>query len=218
MGVIDSLESMSKEDAMAMQAKLDADGKAPLTNCDGEFEITKDMVTFSVVTELVHGRNYTPGVIEPSFGIGRILYAILEHSYYVREADEQRGVFGFSPIVAPYKAAILPLSYSEDFHPIIKDLRTTLTGQNISSKVDESEVSIGKRYSRVDEVGVPFALTVDFQSIKDRTVTIRERDSTQQIRTSVEDASVVIAQLVNGSTTWTDVVAKYGLLAAQAEE
>ena len=65
---------------------------------------------------------YTPNVIEPSFGIGRILYALLEHSYYVREGDEQRAVFKFPAAVAPTKALVLPISNSAEFNPHIQKI------------------------------------------------------------------------------------------------
>jgi glycyl-tRNA synthetase len=71
-------------------------------------------------------REYVPNVIEPSFGIGRILYSLLEHSYYVRDGDEQRAVLSFPPCVAPTKALILPISSSEQFHPIMKQIGKTV--------------------------------------------------------------------------------------------
>ncbi len=74
-----------------------------------EFKITKEMVDFKVVQKKVLGEPIIPGVIEPSFGIGRILYSILEHAYYVRSGDEQRNVLALPPIIAPVKASVLPL-------------------------------------------------------------------------------------------------------------
>lgn len=74
-----------------------------------EFKITKEMVEFKVVQKKVLGEPIVPGVIEPSFGIGRILYSILEHAYYVRSGDEQRNVLALAPIIAPVKASVLPL-------------------------------------------------------------------------------------------------------------
>jgi glycyl-tRNA synthetase len=71
--------------------------------------IDSNMVSFTKAKKKVAGKNLTPGVIEPSFGIGRILYSVLEHNYYVREGDEQRGVFSFPPSVAPVKVSIFPL-------------------------------------------------------------------------------------------------------------
>lgn len=67
-------------------------------------------------------REFTPNVIEPSFGIGRILYSLIEHSYYIREGDEQRGVLAFKPIVAPTKVLIVPISHQDEFLPIINKL------------------------------------------------------------------------------------------------
>jgi hypothetical protein len=132
-------------------------------------------------------REYTPNVIEPSFGLGRIMYSLLEHVWWFREGDEQRSVLSFPAVVAPTKALILPISNNDDFSPFVKQISNSLRRKGVSNKVDESSASIGKRYARSDEIGTPFAVTVDFQTLSDKTVTLRERDSLKQIRESVSD-------------------------------
>ncbi|KAJ3061986.1 Glycine--tRNA ligase 1, mitochondrial, partial [Quaeritorhiza haematococci] len=160
-------------------------------------------------------REYIPNVIEPSFGIGRILYSLIEHSYYIREGDEQRGVLKFPPVVAPFKALVLPISRNEEFVPFIGDIVTGLRRRNISNKVDDSSGSIGRRYARNDELGTPFAVTVDFQTVKDGSVTLRERDSLKQIRESIPTILDIIKDLVEERTTWEEVVSKYPTFVAQ---
>ena len=76
--------------------------------------------------------------------------------------------------------------------------------------MDDSSQSIGRRYARNDELGTPFAITVDFQTVKDNTITLRERDSTKQIRTSAEEIFEVIKDLVEERRVWSDVIAQYG--------
>ena len=157
---------------------------------------------------------YIPSVIEPSFGIGRILYHLLEHSFKVRPATEAaapatgavstaatpdtkilRAFFSLPPHMAPVKVAVLPLSGQPQFVPLTSRLHRLFTAANLSSKSDSSGNSIGRRYARADEVGIPFALTIDFDSVKDNTVTLRERDSTQQVRLNVNEVVDVVTRL-----------------------
>ncbi|KAG8835668.1 Glycine--tRNA ligase 1, mitochondrial [Serendipita sp. 399] len=152
--------------------------------------------------------DYVPNVIEPSFGLGRILYALLEHSYWAREADIQRGVLSLPPLVAPIKVLIVPISAQEAFKPLIQEIATKLRKAGIFSRVDSSSVTIGRRYSRNDELGTPFGLTVDFASVANGTITLRERDTTDQRIGKVDEVVAVVADLVEGTITWEDACAK----------
>jgi glycyl-tRNA synthetase len=154
-------------------------------------------------------REYTPNVIEPSFGLGRIMYSLLEHVWWTREGDEQRSVLSFPPAVAPIKALILPISSSPEFTPFVKTIAASLRSFGLANRVDDTSASIGKRYARNDELGTPFAVTVDFQTLKDSTVTLRERDSLEQVRESVDVIVGLVRDLVEEKITWKDVVAKY---------
>ena len=154
---------------------------------------------------------YTPNVIEPSFGIGRILYHVLEHSFYIR-ADSQphdkqaadskavRAVLRLPAHMSPVKVAVLPLSQQPAFTPLLAQLVRAFTAVSVSSKADASSSSIGRRYARCDEVGIPFAVTIDFESVQNNTVTLRERDSTQQVRLSLTEAVKAVSELCNAST------------------
>lgn len=81
--------------------------------------------------------------------------------------------------------------------------------RGISNKVDDSGVSIGKRYSRNDELGTPFAITIDFETLNDDSVTIRERDTTKQVRVKFEEACDIIDDLCAERKTWNDVLAAF---------
>ena len=157
-------------------------------------------------------------MIEPSFGIGRILYSLIEHSYYVREGGEQRAVLSFPAAIAPTKCLIVPISNNEEFNPYLQQCVTGLRKYGISNKVDNSSVSIGRRYSRNDELGTHFGVTVDFQTLKDNTVTLRERDSTKQIRESITVVLDVIRELVEERLSWDQVLEKYPLFVQQELE
>lgn len=168
---------------------------------------------------------YTPSVIEPSFGIGRILYALLEHSYKVRpasgdaekkveskDASQIRAYFSFPASVAPTKALVLPLSNSPSFTPLVKSVVAALRRHNLSNKVDASSGSIGRRYARNDELGTSFAITVDFTSLEDGTVTLRERDSCRQIRASVDVVVGLVDKIVRGAKSWADVEKEFAII------
>jgi glycyl-tRNA synthetase len=192
---------------------LETEGK---TTIDG-YEITQEMVTWTKTSKKIHEIKFTPSVIEPSFGMGRILYSLLEHSFYVREADEQRCVMRFNPQVAPNKCAVLPISSSPEANAVVDEIASSLMNSDLSVRVDKSTASLGRRYSRADEVGVPFAVTVDFQTLSDGTVTLRERDSTVQIRLPKDCVSQLIFDIVHGRTDWEETKSKYPIVSVDDE-
>ncbi len=131
-------------------------GSAPLTICTGQtFELTTDVVTVEMKTIRETVREFTPNVIEPSFGIGRIFYSLLEHSFWTRAEDQDRGVLSLPPLVAPIKALIVPISSNEKLAPLVKQVSRQLRSAGVASRVDDSNASIGRRYARNDELGTP---------------------------------------------------------------
>ena len=124
-------------------------------------------------------------------------------------------VLSFPPTVAPTKVLIVPLSGHPDFKPFVKKLTTRLRRLGISNKTDDSSASIGKRYSRNDELGTPLGITVDFQTVKDGTVTLRDRDSTKQVRASDDEICAAIKSLVDGEEVWSDVVKRIPVFETQ---
>ena len=139
---------------------------------------------------------YVPYVIEPSLGADRVVLAFLTEAYDEEIVDEEkkdtRVVMHLHPALAPYKCAVLPLQKNlsekadEVFASFAKKFSTTydVTG------------SIGKRYRRQDEIGTPYCVTVDFQTLEDNTVTVRDRDTMEQIRVSVEEAMKYIQEKI----------------------
>lgn len=192
---------------------LEADGK---TTVDG-FEITTEMLSWTKTIKKVHEIKFTPSVIEPSFGMGRILYSLLEHSFYQRDADEQRCVMRFNPQVAPQKCAVLPISASPETNAVVDEIAASLMDSDLSARVDKSTASLGRRYARSDEVGVPFAVTVDFETLADDTVTLRERDSTVQIRLPKGDVTRLIFDIVHNRTNWEEATKKYPIVSVDEE-
>ena len=135
------------------------------------------------------GERWTPYVIEPAAGLTRSLMAFLVDAYHEDEAPNTKGGVDIRTVLrldyrlAPVKAAILPLSRNEDLSPVARNLAQELRGYwNIDF---DDAGAIGRRYRRQDEIGTPFCVTVDFETLDDQAVTVRERDTMQQERVSL---------------------------------
>ena len=144
------------------------------------------------------GERWTPFVIEPAAGLTRSLMAFLVDAYAEDEAPNTKGgvdsrtVLRLDYRLAPVKAAVLPLSRNEDLSPVARNLAQDLRGTwNID--FDDSG-AIGRRYRRQDEIGTPFCITVDFESLEDQAVTVRERDSMEQSRVSLDKLKGYLAE------------------------
>jgi glycyl-tRNA synthetase len=138
---------------------------------------------------------YVPYVVEPAAGADRATLAFLVDAYDEEEvAGEQRTVLKLHPRLAPVKVAVLPHVRKDGLPELARDVYTTLRGR-MQSEYDEGG-SIGKRYRRQDEIGTPFCVTVDHQSLEDATVTVRDRDSLQQDRVAIAELGDVLAAQV----------------------
>jgi glycyl-tRNA synthetase len=158
-----------------------------------------DLVYFDQTT----GERYTPYVIEPAAGLSRSLMTFLVDAYAEDEAPNTKGgvdkrvVLRLDPRLAPVKAAVLPLSRNADLSPKARDLATQLRR---SWNVDFDDAgAIGKRYRRHDEIGTPYCVTVDFDTLEDQAVTIRERDSMAQERVALDQVEGWLAARLLGA-------------------
>ena len=143
------------------------------------------------------GERYTPYVIEPAAGLTRAVLAFLMDAYSEEEAPnakggvEKRVVLHFDPRLAPVKVAVLPLSRNADLSPKARDLAAELRGR---WNVDFDDAgAIGRRYRRQDEIGTPFCVTVDFETLDDNAVTVRERDSMAQERIALDQVAAYLS-------------------------
>ena len=146
----------------------------------------KDLSFFDQET----GEKYVPYVIEPAAGLTRAVLAFMLEAYDEDEAPNTKGgvdkrvVMRFDKRLAPVKAAILPLSRNADLSPKARDLATELR-KNWNIEFDDAG-AIGRRYRRQDEIGTPYCITVDFETLEDNAVTIRDRDTMEQERVSLD--------------------------------
>jgi glycyl-tRNA synthetase len=149
------------------------------------FKVPTEAVVIEEVEERESGRKVIPHVVEPSFGVERLLYVVME---YGLKEKEDRLILSIPPRLSPFKIAIFPLVNDERLEGMAKRIFEELKQSGIPALYDDSG-SIGRRYARADEVGVPFAVTVDFRSIEDGTVTVRYRDSWEQERIGASEVA-----------------------------
>ncbi len=138
------------------------------------------------------GERYVPYCVEPAVGVDRIFLVMLCNGYEEQEIAEgdTRIVLHLHPALAPYKVAVLPLSkkLSEKAEEVYEKL-----SQNFMCDYDEAG-SIGKRYRREDEIGTPYCVTIDFDTLEDETVTVRDRDTMEQVRVKIDELEAWIAE------------------------
>ncbi|MFW9983354.1 MAG: glycine--tRNA ligase [Candidatus Odinarchaeota archaeon] len=137
------------------------------------------------------GKKIIPHVIEPSFGIDRIIYAILEHTYRPKNKSRGWSWFQFPVDLAPYQAVILPLLNRPEIEEPAKHLYQQCKLQGHSILYDDRG-RIGRRYARADEIGIPKAVTIDPQTLDDQTATIRDRDTAQQTRHLLSEIPILL--------------------------
>jgi len=153
----------------------------------------KDMSYFDEETE----EHIIPYIIEPSAGVDRSALAFLLDAYDEDVVEgEKRVILRLHPQLAPIKVAVLPLSRNEKLLPLSREVYTQVR-QAFMTQYDDAQ-SIGRRYRRQDEIGTPFCLTIDFQSLEDRQVTIRERDTLKQIRVPIETLKATLTAKLAG--------------------
>lgn len=142
------------------------------------------------------GEKFIPHVLEPTFGIDRTILAILSSAYDEEKIDNDdvRTVLHFKPLIAPVQVAVLPLSKKDELSVPAKELAKTLK-KFARVQYDDSQ-SIGKRYRRQDEIGTPFCVTVDFDTLTDNAVTVRDRDSMKQERIKIDELTKYLEEKI----------------------
>ncbi len=150
-------------------------------------ESGKELVVFDEATK----SKVIPHVIEPAIGIGRLCFTVLIDAFYQKsekkgeEAEEVKNVLRLHSVIAPVKFAVFPLMKKDGLAEKAREVFNKLKTLNVAVEYDESG-SIGKRYARHDEIGTPYCITVDYDSLKDGDVTLRERDSGKQERVKID--------------------------------
>ncbi|MCK9595643.1 glycine--tRNA ligase [Candidatus Pacearchaeota archaeon] len=164
----------------------------------GQYDLTQHQKESKEKMEIFdekYKKKVLPKVIEPTFGIERIFLAILTKAY-TYDSERQNVILKIPAFLAPIKAAIFPIVKRDDLEKISREIFNNLKKEwNVS--YDESG-SIGRRYARNDEIGTPFCITIDEESIKNKDVTIRDRDTKKQIRVKISELMEVIKKIIAG--------------------
>ena len=193
--VAEALDSLAGRDRAAFE------GDSVTVEVDGDaYTVPVEKTGFSVDEETEAGEHITPHVVEPSFGVGRLVYSVLIHRHGTDEVDgEQRSFLELPASVAPTTVAVFPLMTKDGLDDRAEELAHELRGAGLEVAYDDTG-NIGRRYRRQDEVGTPYCITVDYETLEDGTVTVRERDSTDQARVDIEELPAAIQRLVGGAT------------------
>ncbi len=163
----------------------------------GQFDLTNHQRESKASMEIYdekYKKKVLPRVIEPTFGIERILLAILTKAY-TYDKERENIVLKIPPILAPVKAAIFPIVKRDDFEEICSNIFNELKTEWFV--VQDKSGSIGRRYARNDEIGTITCITVDEQSLNDKTVTLRDRDTTEQVRIKIAELKEVMRKIIN---------------------
>ncbi|AFO55660.1 MULTISPECIES: glycine--tRNA ligase [Natrinema] len=200
--VVGELEALAERDRSAF------DGDTVEIELEGErHEIPVEKTGFAVEEQTEAGEHIIPHVIEPSFGVDRLVYTVLHHAYREDEvAGEERTFLELDPEVAPTFVGVFPLQNDDELEDAARDIAADLREAGLSVTYDDSG-NIGRRYRRQDEVGTPFCVTVDYESIEqdEGGVTVRERDSTNQKRLAIDELPETLSAIRAGDLAFDDL-------------
>ncbi|MEM3703104.1 MAG: glycine--tRNA ligase [Candidatus Bathyarchaeia archaeon] len=171
-------EMISEANPEEVEASFKARGYYMLDN----YKILPEHVEITTCTVEERGRRFIPHVVEPSFGLDRLVYVTLEYAYRVKG---DRVVLSFPRDIAPIQVGVYPLVSRDGLPEKALQVYKMLVNEGFATEYDEAG-SIGRRYARADEAGIPLGITIDYETLKDNTVTIRDRDTWRQVRTRID--------------------------------
>jgi len=198
--VADALGSLAERDPEAFE------GDSVTVAVDGEaYTVPVERTGFAVEEVTESGEHVRPHVVEPSFGVDRLVYTALAHAYSQDEVDgEERTYLSLPAAVAPTTVGVFPLMDRDGLDDRAREVARSLREAGLSVAYDDSG-AIGRRYRRQDEVGTPFCVTVDYDTLEDDTVTVRERDSTAQERIPIPALATTLVALRDGERPFGDL-------------
>jgi glycyl-tRNA synthetase len=183
-------EMLSKCDPGELEASLKREGHFML----GKYRILSEHVDIQRRRVVKRGRRFLPHVVEPSLGSDRLLYVAFESAYRVKDG---RVVLSFPRDIAPVQVGVYPLVSKDGLPEKALEVERMLVDEGFLVEFDEAG-SIGRRYARADEIGVQLGVTVDYDTLSDGTVTVRDRDSWKQVRARVGDLAALLREYFRG--------------------
>jgi glycyl-tRNA synthetase len=190
-------ELLSNAPAEEIAASLEKNGYYKVQN----YKILREYVDVSRQKTVSRGKRFIPHVVEPSFGCDRIFYVALEYAYRVKD---DRVVMSFPRSIVPTQVGVYPLVSKNGLVEKAQQVHQLLADEGFTAEFDETG-SIGRRYARADEAGVPLGITIDYDTLSDGTVTIRDRDSWQQVRSPIKDLPKLLHKYFQGKINFEDL-------------
>lgn len=166
-----------------------------------KYEVKADQIDISKQKTTVRGTRFVPHVVEPSFGSDRLFYVALEYAYGIKD---DRVVMSFPRSIAPIQVGVYPLMSKDGLDTKALEVQKRLACEGFMAEYDETG-SIGRRYARADEAGVQLGITIDYDTLNDETVTIRDRDSWQQVRTKIADLPELLHKYFQGKVNFEEL-------------
>jgi glycyl-tRNA synthetase len=167
----------------------------------GEYKVLPEHIDIACQKAVTRGKRFIPHVVEPSFGSDRLFYVALEYAYNVKE---DRVVMSFPRGIAPTHLGVYPLMSKDGLFEKATQVQKILTEEGFTVEFDDTG-SIGRRYARADEAGIPLGITIDYETLKDDTVTIRDRDSWQQVRSKIGELPRLLHGYFQGKTDFSQM-------------
>ena len=178
------LAMLSKADAEEVEASINKNGYY----MSGKHKVLPEHLEITRRKIKKLGERFTPHVVEPSFGSDRLVYVALEYAYRIKDG---RVILRFPRDIAPIQLGVYPLLSKDGLPEKALQIHRMLINEVFTVEYDDAG-SIGRRYARADEIGIPLGITIDYETLEDNTVTIRDRDSWKQVRSRVEGLSEIL--------------------------
>ena len=188
---------IAKASAEEVAASLEKDGYYMAEN----YKVLPEHVEVTHEKTVVRGKRFIPHVVEPSFGSDRLFYVALEYAYNVKD---DRVVMSFPRAIAPTQLGVYPLVSKDGIDEKAREVHQQLLNEGFTAELDETG-SIGRRYARADEAGVPLGITVDYDTLNDNSVTIRDRDSWRQVRIPIKSLPELLHKYFQGKLNFEDL-------------
>jgi glycyl-tRNA synthetase len=180
---------------------LDLDGALEIAVDGDTVTVPADAYDLVEETNRREGEWVYPHVIEPSYGMDRILYAVLEHNW---DTSGERNALSLPTHMAPVEVGVLPLVSKDGLPQKAREIERELKRRGLVTKYDDGG-SIGRRYARLDEIGTPFAVTIDHETLEEGTVTVRHRDTHDQVRVGADRVADELEKIAEGWQTWDEL-------------
>jgi glycyl-tRNA synthetase len=188
---------LEKADPEAVMAAMKKDGYYMAET----YKLLPEHVNVASQKTVSRGKHFIPHVVEPSFGSDRLFYVALEYAYNLKD---DRVVMSFPRTIAPTQLGVYPLVSKDGLVEKAEETRKLLTSEGFTVEFDEAG-SIGRRYARADEAGTPLGITIDYDTLKDGTVTIRDRDSWKQVRAQISQLPTLLHGYFTGKLNIEDL-------------